>query len=501
MKERIIKMFILAIVISMAILAAWQLKEQNHVITETITDETIQYCTSIDISAKDIYHHISILASDSLEGRNAGTEGEAKAARYIREKFMKLGLKCFPGGYDQPFSFEGRPEFRNCSLTFGDFKGVFGVDFRSGIVTDSLKASGEVVFLGYGYRDDYKNVDVKGRWVLVLEGERLSSIVPKATQNVFKRYEYAKANGAAGVLSISIDNQSKGQYVPQGYRMFGYKSIPLFSISQNAADCLLKHIGMTTLEVLDKMKGGNHWHVSIPVTVAGAICMKRDFVYSRNVFAYLEGNDSILKKEYIVVGAHYDHVGTRVIRTASGDSLLIYNGADDNASGVAGLLELAEKQVSENRLKRSVIFAAFGAEEQGLKGSFYFCDHMPIDYKKIALMVNMDMIGRMDSMNRVYVNTVVPNTALDAVVEKLSANHPGINLVLAPTKKRNTDYAPFYDRNVPIASFTTGIHDQYHTPGDTLGTINYIGEKLILELVDNLMVAKADTIPSRNQKH
>ncbi len=481
MKEQIIKIFILVVVIFGAIFAAWQLKNRNIVI-----DAPLNYRTVVHITAEDIHYHISVLASDSLEGRKAGTVGEIKAARYIKRKFKELGLKYFPGGYDQLFSYQGRREFQDCSLTFGSFTGIFEDDFRPGIVADSMNASGEVTFFCNMY--NYKGIDVKNQWIMMFEGDRFNPNTQHA-EDLFAICRNAQKNGAVGVLSINIDSVSNGTLVPRSY-LLGSTGIPLIRISRKTADSLFKYIGMTTFEVLNKTQDTtNHWYTRIPVKVGGAICMKQDSVHSRNVVAYLEGNDPELKDEYIIVGAHYDHMGVRSSR--------MYRGADDNASGVAGLLELAEKLVSENRLKRTVLFVAFGAEEQGLLGSNYFCEHMPINYKKITLMVNMDMIGRLDLTEQVCVNTGFPDPALEELIADLGKSHPGVNPVFPPNQPRNTDYVPFYDRLVSVASFTTGIHKQYHTVDDTLDTIDCYGEKLLLELIADLIVEKAGIVPRK----
>jgi Zn-dependent M28 family amino/carboxypeptidase len=208
---------------------------------------------------------------------------------------------------------------------------------------------------------------------------------------------------------------------------------------------------------------------------------------SQNVVAYLKSKDSGNKNEYIVIGAHYDHLGTRTV----GDSLLIFNGADDNASGVAGLLELAEKMCSEKTLKYNVLFVAFGAEEFGLIGSRFFCDNPPVPIKNIKLMVNMDMIGRMDSVNRLFINTVEHNAGINAIIDKLKDAHPEVDAVISLNQRNNTDHFPLYDKPIPVISFTTELHDAYHTPADTIGAINFQGQKRLLDFIYDLVTYPA----------
>jgi len=210
---------------------------------------------------------------------------------------------------------------------------------------------------------------------------------------------------------------------------------------------------------------------------------------SQNVVAYLEVNDYEHENEYIVIGAHYDHIGTRM---ADDSTLLINNGADDNASGVAGLLEIAEKLCSAKELKYNILFAAFGAEELGLIGSNFFCNNPPIPLEKIKFMVNLDMIGRMDSINSAYINTIEPNDKLKAVIDKVKVSHPDINPVMSfKYYMRGSDHSSFYEKQIPVMFFTTGLHNDYHTPADTIGSINYTGEKLLLDFVYDIVISPA----------
>ena len=219
---------------------------------------------------------------------------------------------------------------------------------------------------------------------------------------------------------------------------------------------------------------------------------KTELCVVQSVIACLEGVDSLLKKEYIIVGSHYDHLGKRTFPTINGDSTVIYNGADDNASGVAGVMELAEKLVSVGNLKRSIMFVLFGAEEQGgLPGSRYFCDNFPSPLGDIKLMINMDMIGRMDSLNIVYVHTDSPNSIL---LKTVGISYPCISLTFDSQSRMQSDQRSFAAKNIPILYFTTGYHPEYHTPNDIISTINFDGQKKLLDMIWDFIVLKAESV-------
>ncbi len=191
-------------------------------------------------------------------------------------------------------------------------------------------------------------------------------------------------------------------------------------------------------------------------------------VETYNVLGLMQGKDSILKNEVIVLGAHYDHLGMK------GDS--IYHGADDNASGVAALLEIAEKvKAHEKDLKRSVIFIAFGAEEQGLLGSQFFIENPIVPIEQIKLMINMDMVGHLNEENHVYMGGA--GTFPKGVELMKSLGEPNhINPVVHAGSVGGSDHVSFYQKGISVLGIHTGGHDHYHQPTDTIEHLNLSGE-------------------------
>ncbi len=212
-----------------------------------------------------------------------------------------------------------------------------------------------------------------------------------------------------------------------------------------------------------------------------------------NIVGFIEGNDPILKNEYIVLGAHYDHLGLGGPSSKSEKRGVVYHGADDNASGTAALLEISEKLASQkDKLKRSIIFIAFGAEEQGLLGSRYFVENPLVPLSQIKLMLNMDMVGRLNDQKHVYMGGA--GTFPDGVNFMRTL---GESLDLAPMVHAGSvggsDHVSFYKKNISVLGMHTGGHPQYHTPEDTVDLINLKGEVQVCEYIFQTLFKLAST--------
>lgn len=212
-----------------------------------------------------------------------------------------------------------------------------------------------------------------------------------------------------------------------------------------------------------------------------------------NVVGYFEGNDSVLKNEYIILGAHYDHLGMGGPSSKSNKNNTIHYGADDNASGTAALLEIAEKVASNNQdLKRSVIFIAFGAEEQGLLGSKHFVENPLVPLSQIKLMINMDMVGRLNKQNHVYIGGAgtFPN-GVDLM--QILGESLDLTPIVHAGSVGGSDHVSFYSKNLSVLGLHTGGHAQYHTPEDTSDLINIPGEKKVCEYIYKALMEIATT--------
>lgn len=219
---------------------------------------------------------------------------------------------------------------------------------------------------------------------------------------------------------------------------------------------------------------------------------KKD-VKTWNVIGVIVGSDPVLKNEYVVLGAHYDHLGMGGGPSSKSDKIAIHHGADDNASGTSALLEIGEKLMSQRAaLKRSVILVAFGAEEQGLLGSKYFVEHPVVPLSQIKLMINMDMVGRLNSENHVYMGGAGTFPGGMELMRELGPPL-GLSPMVHAGSVGGSDHVSFYKKNISVLGIHTGGHPQYHTPEDTVDLINFKGQKQVCEYVFNAIMKVAGT--------
>jgi len=222
--------------------------------------------------------------------------------------------------------------------------------------------------------------------------------------------------------------------------------------------------------------------------------VKSDSVKTQNVVGYIEGSDENLKNEYIVIGAHYDHWGWggQASGSKKKDVVAIHNGADDNASGVSALLCILE-ELSKAKIKpkRSIIFISFSGEEEGLLGSKYFVSHLPVEKTAVKVMLNMDMVGRLNAEKQIYMGGA--GTFPDGVelMKKLGENS-GLNPVIHAGEVGGSDHVSFYKSEISVIGFHTGGHPQYHTPEDDVDLINIDGGALVTKYIYNTLTSIAN---------
>ena len=221
--------------------------------------------------------------------------------------------------------------------------------------------------------------------------------------------------------------------------------------------------------------------------------LSKNAVETWNVIGLIEGNDPLLKNEYIVLGAHYDHLGMGGGPSSKSDKIGIHHGADDNASGTSALLEIGEMLMAhKTELKRSVLLVAFGAEEQGLLGSKYFVDNPVVTLSQIKLMINMDMVGRLNDAKQVYMGGA---GTFPGGVELMKDLGPplGLSPVVHAGSVGGSDHVSFYKKNISVLGIHTGGHPQYHTPEDTVELINFEGQKQVCQYIFNAIMKVGST--------
>ena len=430
--------------------------------------------------ASRLQQDVSYLASDALDGRRTGTAGANDAARYIAGEFERAGLH--PGinaagaekrrqmmaRYLQPFPYVGHVELGKnnvlANLRVGEDWMPLGISPNQ---TLHLTA---VVNAGYGITanelnyNDYKGTYSKTQVAVIRtgtpDGDNPHGRFTTAGQLRFKVAAAQSAGVGALLITSDEDDLKNDPLASLSYDNAGLAGIPVAVISKQAAEKLAnaKDVTLTTDVV-------------------------RAEVPAYNVIGVLEGSDPILKKENIIIGAHYDHLGRGGEGSLASKPGEIHHGADDNASGTAGLIELARLfSVQTPKLKRTLIFIAFGGEEEGLLGSNYYVNHPLAPLTNTVGMINMDMIGRMKD-RKLIIGGVGTAKEWRGMIEPeksfaLTLNEDGVG---------PSDHSSFYLKQVPVLFFWTGTHNDYHKPSDTWDKINYTDEAKILGFVARIV--------------
>jgi len=455
-----------------------------------------------EITPRDLKAHLFYLASDKMKGRFTGSDEERKAGNYIKEQFAAYGLKpLFINSYFQEFPFIEKIELtKNNSVSIKTplylKKLIIKKDFITVPFSGNGNAKSNVIFVGYGISapelnyDDYDKINVNGKIVIVLrshpENDSTKSAFEKYSSMRFKA-SIAKEKGAAAIIFV---NQKKNddELIQLRYDGApGIKNFPAVQVKREFIENIFEQEGLNFAEIQKQIDSQKKPHSIefVDVTISITTEVKEIEKEGRNVAGYLEGNSPNLKDEYLVIGAHYDHLGIDQLLSSSlykGKDKQIHNGADDNASGTSGLLELAEKFSSiKNSLKRSIIFIAFSGEELGLLGSTYFTNNLLIPKENIIAMLNLDMVGRLDSVKKL---TVIGAGTSSKWKELLNKNNKyNFELNLSDDGSGGSDHQAFLNKNIPVLFFFTGIHSDYHRPSDDADKINYEGESEVIKFV------------------
>ena len=461
--------------------------------------------TTTDITISDLKQHVYFLASDSLKGRKPGTPEAKVAADYIRDQFVANGLQLLGDNGFQYFDVTVSVEPGSANVfSVGKTTGIFDSTFQLMPFTSNGTLDAEVVFAGFGLDitqdsiqwNDYEGIDVTGKWVMVLRGDP----EPDKEESVFANFGSdrdkalaAKDHHAAGILFVNGPQYGSGdQLMPQTFnRVTAGAGIMAINISQSLANQLLIETNLTISRIEDSIRSiMQPISFQLKMKAKATTDLQRVEVTTCNVVAMIPGSDPLLKDEYVVIGGHYDHLGFGGDGSGSRmpDTIAIHNGADDNASGVAAVLELAQWMSSQKeQLKRSVIFMAFGGEEMGLLGSQFFASNPLVGIKQVKMMLNFDMIGRLDAEKPSLMiggtGTAVETEAFLKTREEGNA----MGFTHSPEGYGASDHASFYGAGVPVLFFFTGAHQDYHTPFDDADRINYKGELAILDFAAPLI--------------
>ena len=468
--------------------------------------------TSASINEADLKAHVGYLASDELEGRETGTPGAHKAAEYIAAQLKLAGVESFgdeEDSYYDEFEFNSGAEVikrgNHLSVVRKDPKGNVGTDwkvdedFRPLAFSANGEVRGELVFGGYGLAmpqegggltDPYSGLNVSNKVVLVLrytpedvEPKRKAELNRYAA--LYYKAKVAQQRGAKAVLFVAGPNSpNAGKLIAlSGDSSLG--GMIAASITSKVAGELLQNSGQSLKELqtaLDQEDPHAPSGLEIPgVTVRIKTAIRRTRKTGKNVLGILLPGGGDPHAEYVLLGAHYDHLGygrEGSSRSGKDEYGQIHNGADDNASGCATLLELAAELVEQRNknpkaFTRGVIFGFWSGEEMGLLGSARYADNPHIPHQFVSAYLNFDMVGRMRD-NRLILQGIGSSSGWKRLIEKANVVG-GFDLKLQDDPYLPTDATSFYPKKVPVLAFFTGSHDDYHRPTDDADTLNYEG--------------------------
>ncbi|HYO46989.1 MAG TPA: M20/M25/M40 family metallo-hydrolase [Gemmatimonadota bacterium] len=461
------------------------------------------------LSVEELDSHVTHLASDALAGRRAGTPGAERAALYIVRALNEAGLQPAPGypTYLQTFEFPVGVELGPENRLLVQHGSRLGTVFQPG--RDFLPLAGSladrvvqpVVFAGYGISapsigwDDYAGIDVEGKIVLVLrlspEGDKPASRFGRYISDRYKAAN-ARAHGARAILLVNGPaTEEIDKLVPFAVdEEPGSLGIVAVSVTQTVGRRIVATAG-EDLSMWQHVINRANQPRSRPIENA-VVNLRADLRprmrTTHNVIGVVPGRDPRLSREVVVVGAHYDGLGLGGPGSLEPVPGEVHNGADDNASGVSALLELAQYfAYPTNRPERTIAFVAFGAEEEGMLGSAWFVSNPPWPLPDVVAMVNMDMIGRLGEELTVY--GVGSSAGWHDVLERAN-REVGAPIVEMEEGYGPSDHVAFYLRQVPVLAFFTGVHEDYHRASDDVERLNLEGlysvTRVVRQVVDEL---------------
>ena len=457
--------------------------------------------TDADITRGDLERHVRWLASDELEGRGTGTPSIDLAAEYIAREFQRYGLE--PAGEDGTY-FQTFPVIVGAASTGntlalreadGSETPIDTMQFMPYAFSASKQFSGPPVYAGYGIvtpdesMNDYAALDVTGRVVLVRAGypddANPHGSVPMLASARSKEL-FARERGAAALLIIH-DNAAKLRDLDfDGSATFS--RLPVARVSPAAAARILSAAGIA--EGLDGLSvKGPHPQTDASCSVTGSFSVQLVRKNTRNVLALRPGTDPEKREEVFVIGAHYDHLGWGQDGSLyHGTVPQIHNGADDNASGTAGVLELAEHYAT-HPTGRSLLFMTFSGEEMGLLGSAHFAEEPTLPLSRVKAMFNLDMVGRLPKdTRRLNVQGIGTSPVWKELVERQNDDE-AFDLALIDDGHGSSDHSSFYAKDIPVLFFFTGLHSDYHRPSDDADRVNFEGQTTVVRYVAELIDA------------
>lgn len=418
---------------------------------------------------ENLSSHVYFLADDRLEGRATGSKGAEIARSYIASEYIEIGLKPLgENGFIQAFDFTlGKKLLDNNFLTIGDKSLILEDDYFPLVYSKSENIQGALVNVGFGIESenysDYKNKPNLTGKIFAINLSSPDGIHPHSKYKDYTEYrtriKKAKEKGAIAVVFFNTDKHVEDPY---------------YDIKRNVQNVELPVV-FVQRTLNDLLKDGEN--------IALSVNMAKDKRVGKNVIGFIDNE----AENTIIIGAHYDHLGWG----EDGGSLYkgkpaIHNGADDNASGVSTIIELARKLKNSKATNNNYLFIAFSAEEVGLIGSKSFLLNPTLDLSKVNYMINLDMVGRLDKNSK---NISIGGVGTSPVFLELIKNgeEKGLNIIVKKSGMGPSDHASFYMKDIPVLFMFTGTHSDYHKPSDDSWKLNYKGMNTILNYSFNLI--------------
>ncbi|HEY1336056.1 MAG TPA: M28 family peptidase [Bryobacteraceae bacterium] len=449
---------------------------------------------------------VRFLASKEMRGRATGSPELEKAAGFISGKFREFGLKPVDGkSYYQAFpvitsaklgkanQFQFTASGRSTTLHFSD-------DYIPFYFSRAGKISGQVVFAGYGITapelnyDDYAGLDVKGKVILILrhepqEFDEKSVFAGKSYTDhaqFFSKASNAKMHGAAAV--ILVNDRFNHRYEVDELEKWGSTSGPgdsgigFVQVKEQKIDSWFAAAGksLETIQAeIDRDLKPQSFAFPDTVRVDAAVDIERVVKTAHNVAGYLPGESS----EYVIIGAHYDHLGLgEQYSMAPSQAGTVHPGADDNASGTSGVIELARWFSKQPKQKRGILFLTFAGEELGLLGSAYYVGHPDLPLDNAVAMINMDMIGRVRDA-KIYIGGSATGSTFRPLLDRVTPKYQ-LKIDYSDVSGYGaSDHTSFTNGRVPVLFFFSGLHSDYHKPSDTWDKIDAPDAARVLDLI------------------
>lgn len=422
--------------------------------------------------------HISTLASDAFEGRETGKKGEKLSYEYIIKQFQEIGLKPMgdEGKYLQPFPFTQKTFIGSAThLIVSKDSILTSDDFFPMAYSANKKVSGNLIAVGYGINapklnyNDYQTISHTEGKIFLMEISTPDQGGPHSKYDAYSdvrmRIDSAIAHGAAGIIFINSDSHydnPKAEYINR----ITPSTIPVAFAGKKVADLLLA-------------KKEN--------TIELEIQLSKEEATGHNVIGFIDNGAATT----VVIGAHYDHLGFGGEGSLYRGEPAIHNGADDNASGTAALIEIARYLKAHPSKGNNYLIMSYSGEEKGLLGSGYWVKHPTYPMEKINYMLNMDMVGRLKTEEP----TLLINGVGTSDAWKITMNYVHVDNLKTKTTESGvgpSDHTSFYLKNIPVLHFFSGSHSDYHKPSDDENLINYPGELSIMNYMVQLITRLDD---------